>query len=588
MNKQLWFLPLLLSMFFNRLSAQIQVTDLLSKDSDKNSMPRNFVQFNNLLFFEAITESYGKEIWVSDGTVDNTRLLKDIYPGKSSGITTVFSQSSVTFNDKLFFVANDGQNGKQIWSTDGTDLIFTGKSNNDETALLKLNPENYQVEEIKELITNVNQPFFTRHFNINLISKITDNSFYIAPPTYIGDQEGWVYDLTESNLTVVGKVTNAREIISYGGDLYFSGYAEDTGYELWKSDNAFNNPGLFLNINQSKFGLASSQYTMLEDKIFFRGNDGITGYELWVYNNSTNATYQVKDIYDGDESSFPYNITRHNGHVYFSANVEGMGYELWRSDGSESGTTMVSDLNEGANSSFPGYMTVGLGKLFFVALVNDHYFLCSANETGTELIKDFGENIYGSPFNVNELVSTDDGLYFILTGAGESLWKSDGTESGTIKIKQFAQITNLTVADEKVYFSAIESYPGESELWQSDGSDTGTKMVKDIGEGYSSSPRDFKILNDALVFTAYTEESGREFWKSDGTSDGTLQIADINPGNAGSADKPRYAELDGWLYFAANDGTHGIELWKTDGTPGVASIVRDINEGANGSYPTNW
>lgn len=407
MNKQLWFLPLLLSMFFNRLSAQIQVTDLVSKDSDKNSMPRNFVQFNNLLFFEAITESYGKEIWVSDGTVDNTRLLKDIYPGKSSGITTVFSQSSVTFNDKLFFVANDGQNGKQIWSTDGTeegtvpvtdlpklnmsnltllgdyfyflskegfllhvwksdgtsegtivvkgdlpirnypsfegaanglffftfqpgetnksrvwrsdgtesgtfpvtqevdgngagptgtssltqyiefnddlyfvvksssifpfpttvgimkadgipentvpvkavhegnwelvdfadvieinnklyfsffltdyrhlfiwesdgtengtkkiydvsgpkyyvpsnlatngtDLIFTGKSNNDETALLKLNPENYQVEEIKELITNVNQPFFTRHFNINLISKITDNSFYIAPPT---------------------------------------------------------------------------------------------------------------------------------------------------------------------------------------------------------------------------------------------------------------------------------------------------------------------------------------------------------------------------------------------------------------------
>lgn len=102
MNKQLWFFPLLLSMFFNRLSAQIQVTDLLSKDSDKNSMPRNFVQFNNLLFFEAITESYGKEIWVSDGTVDNTKLLKDIYPGKSSGITTVFSQSSVTFNDKLF------------------------------------------------------------------------------------------------------------------------------------------------------------------------------------------------------------------------------------------------------------------------------------------------------------------------------------------------------------------------------------------------------------------------------------------------------------------------------------------------------
>jgi hypothetical protein len=42
-------------------------------------------------------------------------------------------------------------------------------------------------------------------------------------------------------------------------------------------------------------------------------------------------------------------------------------------------------------------------------------------------------------------------------------------------------------------------------------------------------------------------------------------VADINPGAPGSA--PFYlVNLDGTLYFAANDGTHGAQLWTSDGT----------------------
>ena len=62
-----------------------------------------------------------------------------------------------------------------------------------------------------------------------------------------------------------------------------------------------------------------------------------------------------------------------------------------------------------------------------------------------------------------------------------------------------------------------------------------------------------------------TVSHGFELWKSDGTSGGTVMVKDIDPGATGSI--PSYlTNVNGTLFFAANDGTHGYELWKSDGT----------------------
>jgi ELWxxDGT repeat protein len=74
------------------------------------------------------------------------------------------------------------------------------------------------------------------------------------------------------------------------------------------------------------------------------------------------------------------------------------------------------------------------------------------------------------------------------------------------------------------------------ELWKSDGTDAGTVMVKDIYPGSgSSSPEYLTAVGPILFFVADNNVNGRELWKSDGTPAGTVMVKDIYPGSGSSS-----------------------------------------------------
>ena len=138
------------------------------------------------------------------------------------------------------------------------------------------------------------------------------------------------------------------------------------------------------------------------------------------------------------------------------------------------------------------------------------------------------------------------------------------------------------------YFSADNGTSGQ-ELWVSDGTEAGTVLLKDIQAGHKkgSAPAGFTVYNGLLYFSADDGLNGRELWASDGTTAGTTLFKDIHAGtNQGSA-PTGLTVFNGKLYFAANDGVNGREMWESDGTAAGTVLNSDINAGSSSSSPAS-
>src|SRR6185436_5943498 len=128
------------------------------------------------------------------------------------------------------------------------------------------------------------------------------------------------------------------------------------------------------------------------------------------------------------------------------------------------------------------------------------------------------------------------------------------------------------------FFDANDGVHGW-ELWKSDGTEAGTVLVKDINPavypgGHSAAPYDLTNVNGTVYFRADDGTSGWELWKSDGTTAGTVLMKDINPGSASSY-PGALADTRGTLFFTANNGSSkGYGLWKSDGTPTGTLLVK--------------
>src|SRR5262249_25198205 len=141
-------------------------------------------------------------------------------------------------------------------------------------------------------------------------------------------------------------------------------------------------------------------------------------------------------------------------------------------------------------------------------------------------------------------------------------------------------------------FSANDGSHG-CELWKSDGTTSGTVMVRDLNTGSpSSSPTALTVLNGRAYFAATTPAYGNEFWSSDGTPSGTSLVSDIYAG-ALSSNPTGFVVVGTNLFFTATDATHPSRLWilnpssRSETAPGT-SLVSNISVGALSSNPTGF
>ena len=546
-------------------------------------------------YFIARHKVDGLSLWKTDGTETGTRVVTEFESGRFTYLI-----DSTTTGDELYFVLEVGTSHHEVWSSDGTA---------DGTRLIK----------------SLAAPFAGARMP-NQLTAVGNDVFFSAWDQAHG-QELWKSDGTTEGTALlmdleVGfeKESFPRDLFASDGQLFFTARTTDadgvSARRLWKSDGTAEGTRL---AGTDRPSWSES----VGGKRFFTKLENDTGMELWVTDESGEGETLLKDIYAGPNSAEPENLTNLGGTLYFTATDGIHGRELWKTDGTEAGTELVIDLSTGASDSDPRSLTVVSNKLYFLADGNNLW--CSdGTQAGTIMLRDnVGPMALGGLEDVlvfsvadrprdRELWKTDgtvtgteqvldievgtgDSKPFSLMPVGQklffftrptfaetSLWVSDGTEAGTLLLEESLDGFPLNdIAMGNLFYFWLD---GESDngLWRSDGSVAGTQLIKSFPNASSAGLVTNGLVTNGADMLFFSVNTGPEktLWRSDGTEAGTIQIEGVSPVmEAGSE------SLDGKLFFAGNDEAHGWELWSSDGTEAGTNLVTDLAEGLDSSRP---
>jgi len=500
------------------------------------AVPLNFAVINGKLVFNG-RDSHGDELWVTDGTSAGTRLLADINPSNSSA-----PGARIAYHGQLIFSADDGINGRELWTTDGT-------------------------------------PAGTKFFKDLVPGKTgsSPRSFVILNDViyFVTDEGLWKSDGTDAGTVKVKSSISVNDITIAGSRMFFIGSANGTGYEPWVSDGTPDGTRMIADLVPGSNG--SSYYggkvTAFGDRIVFAGYDADHGFDtsLWVSDGTAAGTHELRDVAGTSITVTMQSFAVIGGTVYFPARSGPIGDELWKSDGTVAGTSLVSDIVPGFDGSNPRAL---------VALGDKVYFVAYTPATGSTLWVTDGtaggtHTVTHTPLTVgNELWNAGGVLYF--AGAnklnGFEPWKSDGTEAGTAMITNLAvddapssTPDNLTAAGDWLYFEAWDGFDPfvngvpQSSLWRTDGTPQGTlKLTAKRGTPYYAAGHSL-LFNDNGVF------GNSPVWQSDGTPEGTAEAKEF----ALRFPSPQRVDfVNGGVIFASTE----FDQWATTLAPGSPAV----------------
>ncbi len=441
----------------------------LFKDLNPGGGDAGFINptlINNKLYFAANNGTAGIELWVCDGTVDGTYMIKDINPGAEGSFPNRF----VAYNGKVYFDAFHVLYGRELWVTDGTA---------DGTQLVKdINP---------------------------------------------GIESSNPLDMT----VAIGKI-------------YFQASDGFNGIELWASDGTEIGTELIADINEGPADSHAQQFIELNGRVIFGAFNNVHNAEPFVSDGTAVGTYCLKDIEPGPQVGAGFNDpVFYNGKIYFLANAYGMGNEWWYTDGTPEGTSLLMDI-------YPGIMN-GTGILSKAKVYNGllHFGAMDSNGNG-------------------------------------QLWRTGGSLEGTVQITHNEWQLAMTHPDlryafefnDRLYYYQSIALDGGRLLWSTDGTSLGTELAAPSPEGNYNwcmfgTPKD-----DTLYYVDRNPGNNQlHIWKSAGNS-ATAQMIPHLPG--GMTDAISYSEY--WLgnvngtviYYGRHDWGIGRELY----TIGEAPVVK--------------
>lgn len=349
------------------------------------------------------------------------------------------------------------------------------------------------------------------------------------------------------------------------------------------------------------------EFIEFNNQLYFNVNGEVngneTGIELWKTDGTANGTVLVEDYSSGIANSNPSRFFLMGGtELVFIAENPAIGREWHRLNGSN--IELIQDLNPSGSSIIYSpfahgkfISSTGEEKILFRGnntTLNNELFEYDFNSGTINLVGDFNGT---SPSNPNWFrnFQADNSIMFSMqdTNLGNELFKYDGTS--VVLVKDINPGNNSSSSQQfyeyqgEMYFYAIDEQEFgviNGELWKTDGTEQGTIKLKEINTNNTvnnaSFPRDFLEFNGLLYFTA-DDGNGRELWRTDGTSNGTVRI-NVDPTTPNGSEPSDFLVTADFLYFSANRTVTGRELFAVSPS-GAVFLVANIANGTNSSNP---
>ena len=302
--------------------------------------------------------------------------------------------------------------------------------------------------------------------------------------------------------------------------------------------------------------------SVLNNKVFFPAiaTANSTKRHLWVTDGTVAGTQIVKDIYPGSISNHISIIASDNvsQRLYFSGDIPGNKNALWVTDGTNAGTVMIKDFPLG-EGPLGGVMYNG--KLLFSKKDASHgqeLWISDGTSSGTYMVKDINPGTANGvgPLTSQHTIVFNNKLLFVAcdTLNNYELWTTDGTQSGTLMLKDINSGTaasnpyGFTLYNEQVYFTATDATHG-NEVWKTDGNTV--QLLKDIYTSGSSNPKIIKVFNNHLFFIATHQNNQSELFYTNGTASGTFMIRPYNNAYNAILHAHSFIEYNNKLFFCA-------------------------------------
>lgn len=501
--------------------------------------PEWFTSMGTKVYFAADDNMNGRELWVTDGTSQGTRMVKNIFPGPSSSSPT----NLTVLGNKLYFVANDGVHGRELWISDGT-------------------PNGTQL--VKDIFPGISNSTISQMFSWN-------GAIYFSSSDRVNNEELWRSNGTASGTYMVKDISSLNsyptKFTSFNNKLYFQASSPAPGNaELWQTDGTTGGTVLVKAISGSSYPIKAMH--VAANQLFFSApREGTSSdYELWRSDGTPDGTYLVKNI-NPSAASDPHSFAAYGNQLYFVANNGPTGDQIWRSNGTESGTVMVHEIYNPTTFNHPNpRQLLPFGdRLFFAQerYSNDakwhvglEWFSTDGTSNGIKLVADIEpgpvSGLVGGIYGTTYFVQNNELFFTAATQAsGMELWKI----SKDLQITTHPQ-PRLVFLDQAVNFSVAYAPSGGAVQWQQNRSNISgaTSLSYSIAKAALSHAGNYRAR---VSLAGQTKDS----------SEAALGVVDPYI-------KDAFANQGGTLLFKVSASGPGIRYqWKRNGT----SLSNDSN-----------